>query len=76
MFSLNLPTFDLIVLDKVLSKLLRTSEVHLARQKVRIVIKDSIKLHLNTAGLNVEGIPSHVIVTEELYAVNSGKGKI
>ena len=76
MFSLNLPTLYLIILDKVLGQLLRSCELHPTRQQVSIVIKDSIKLHLNTAGLNVEGIPSHVIVTEELYAVNSGKGKI
>ena len=75
MFLLDLSTLDLIILDKVLSQLLRSCENNTPRQQVSIVIKDSIKLHLNTASLNVEWIPSHVIVTKELDAVNSGKGK-
>ena len=76
MFCLNFPSLYLIILDKILGELLRSCELHPTRQQVSIVIKDSIKLHLNTAGLNVEGIPSHVVVTKELDAVNSGKGKI
>ena len=75
MFSLNLPTLYLIILDKILGQLPGSCELHPTRQQVSIVIKDSIKLHLNTAGLNVKGIPSHVIVTEELYTVDPGNEK-